>query len=323
MSRLPERTDTPERHELPVWRRLLRVVWLVLTVAGLAWAVQNHWSSMLAALREVDRLRLLLSALFAVAGVGVSGQVWRCLLTGMGYRLDVTPALRVFFVGQLGKYLPGSIWPVLAQMELGRDLGVPPRASAAAVAVFLWVHLVTGAAVALPLLAGSGVLPPWAGAASAPILVLLVAHLMEKALRFAMRVTRREPLERHPDQTTILLAAGWALAMWTFYGLHLWNLVPAGAPVGVLAAGGTFAAAWTLGFLFVIAPAGVGAREGVFLAVLSGSLTLGGALAVAVASRALLTVADALWGVVGLLGVRLSRPTARHRPYDSGSPGSG
>jgi hypothetical protein len=32
---------------------------------------------------------------------------------------------RILFLGQLGKYLPGSVWPVLAQMELGKTYRVP------------------------------------------------------------------------------------------------------------------------------------------------------------------------------------------------------
>jgi glycosyltransferase 2 family protein len=54
----------------------------------------------------------------------------------------------VLFLGQLGKYLHGSVWPVMAQMELDRDYQVPERASGAAVGVFLLVVVGTGLAVA-------------------------------------------------------------------------------------------------------------------------------------------------------------------------------
>ena len=40
-----------------------------------------------------------------------------------GSPLPLAVARRVFLLAQLGKYLPGSVWPVLAQTELGRDLG--------------------------------------------------------------------------------------------------------------------------------------------------------------------------------------------------------
>jgi glycosyltransferase 2 family protein len=50
----------------------------------------------------------------------------------------------VFYLGQLGKYVPGTIWPVVTQMRLGRDYRVPPRTSGAAFAVFMLLLVGTG-----------------------------------------------------------------------------------------------------------------------------------------------------------------------------------
>ena len=48
-------------------------------------------------------------------------------LAGAAGRPGVTAAARaaarIMFIGQLGKYLPGSVWPILAQMELGNASG--------------------------------------------------------------------------------------------------------------------------------------------------------------------------------------------------------
>ena len=46
-------------------------------------------------------------------------QAWQVLLAGLGSPLRTTTAGRIFFIGQLGKYIPGSVWPILTQMELG------------------------------------------------------------------------------------------------------------------------------------------------------------------------------------------------------------
>ena len=47
---------------------------------------------------------------------------WRVLLGDLGTRLPAAPASSIFFVGQLGKYLPGSVWTVVAQAEMGARL---------------------------------------------------------------------------------------------------------------------------------------------------------------------------------------------------------
>ena len=71
-----------------------------------------------------------------------------------GPRCGSEPGLRVFFLAQIGKYVPGSVWVFVAQMELGRSLGVPRRSSGLVRARLRRLHCATGlliAAVTLPI----------------------------------------------------------------------------------------------------------------------------------------------------------------------------
>lgn len=310
--------DREARDERPRWRRALRMAWLLATFIALAFAIWRRWPDVRGAFATLDLTRILVSAGFAAIGVGLSGEVWRRLLTGLGHRLPLRGTARIFFVGQLGKYLPGSLWPVLAQMELGRDFGVAPRTSVAAVASFLWVHIVTGGSIAAITLAWLGVVPAWVGLAGTALGALLWAPLMRKTLMLAMRITRRPPLERYPSQRTVVSATGWAAAMWGCYGLHLAWLVPAGSGPDFFGSTGTFAASWILGFVFIIAPAGAGARETVLVAILTRWLPLGVALAITVTSRILMTIADAAWGAVGSLASGRAHGTVRPDRDDVG-----
>ena len=86
-------------------------------------------------------------------------RVWQRLLAGLGSPLPTTAAARVLFIGQLGKYLPGSVWPVLAQMELGTVYRVPRHRSASASVLAMLASLLTAllvAAVTLPLTGHAG-----------------------------------------------------------------------------------------------------------------------------------------------------------------------
>src|SRR5919202_314074 len=113
-------------------------------------------------------------------------------------RRPVAAGARVFFLGQLGKYLPGSLWPVMAQMELGRDHQVPERASASAVGVFLLVLVGTGlamAAAAAPLLSPNAVHAYWWLLAVLPVALLVtVPPVLNRLLAMGMRLARRPPL---------------------------------------------------------------------------------------------------------------------------------
>jgi hypothetical protein len=63
----------------------------------------------------------------------------RAALAALGGRPPHAGAMRVFYLGQLGKYLPGTIWPAVTQMRLGRDYRVPPRAGPRAVS---WMAMI-------------------------------------------------------------------------------------------------------------------------------------------------------------------------------------
>lgn len=287
------------------WRRAANIGWLVVVTGALGWALWAEWPDVRAALDRLAPWRVVVSGLVGVVGVGVSAQIWRAVLAGLGVALPYAAAARVFFVGQLGKYLPGSVWPVLAQMELGRDHGVERRASVTAVALFLWVHLCTGVILACAVLPLAGAVWPVALVGVPAGVLLLLPGLLRRGVALLLRVTRRQPLEPLPDGRAVALAALWAAAMWLCYGLHLWLLVDGVGGAGTaqpLEMVGVFAAAWVLGFAVLVAPAGAGAREAVLVALLP--LGAGAALAVAILSRALLTVADGLWGSVGAMAAR-------------------
>ena len=98
------------------------------------------------------------------------------LLADLGSPLHLAPASGVFLVGQLGKYLPGSVWSVVAQTEMAARLGVPRRRTGIVGLVTMALALLTGAAVGLPaiplLLRRGGGDSVWFVAVAAALLVL-------------------------------------------------------------------------------------------------------------------------------------------------------
>jgi hypothetical protein len=111
-------------------------------------------------------------------------------------------------------------------------------------------------------------------------------------------------------------AAGWALASWGCYGLHVFVLAAAlgAGHGGVLLAQstGAFAAAWCTGFLLIAAPAGAGVREAVLVLLLGSAIGRSQATVIAVLSRLLFLLADLGWaGVSAALPRRSSKGTGR------------
>jgi hypothetical protein len=224
----------------------------------------------------------------------------------------------------LGKYLPGSVWPVLAQMELGNAYRVPRHRSAAASVLTMVVSLLTGllaALATLPFVAGATAYL-WAFAITPVLLACLHPRVLNAVVGRLLRLTRRPPLELPLTGRAMAAALAWSWASWVLYGLQIWLLATRlGAPPGrtVLLAVGGFAFAWSVGFLVVLAPAGAGVRDVLLIATLSPVLGTSRATAVALMSRALMTAGDLLTAALAAASSRPPGPLGR----TPGSPGPG
>lgn len=294
------------------WRTPARVLVVVVFVCAAGWVLTSRWQEVQPLLGRLSALSVAGSFVAVLAGIFGTFLCWRALLADLGSPLPVPGAMRVFFLGQLGKYLPGSVWPVLAQMELGRSYKVPARATGAAVAVFLVVVVGTGLIVAvpsLPLLADGAAQTYWWTLVALPVAVVLATPpVLNRLIGAALRLARRPALPRPLTLGGIARGAGWALLSWAAYGVHVGVLAQQlGAlptPLLLLVATGAFAAAWTIGFLVVIAPAGAGVRDAALILLLGTALPAPQATVIAVLSRLMFTVGDLAWCLPALVARR-------------------
>lgn len=300
------------------WRRAVQIGFLLLAVALLALALRKNGDEAYDAARDVGAAAALGSLVAVLVGLLASAMVWRALLADLGTALPMRPALHVFFLGQLGKYVPGSVFAIAAQMELGRAHGAPRSRVGTASLLFMGVLVVAGlltAAVALPLTSPEALRDfAWVLAVLPVGLVVLHPPVLTRIVGVLLRLLRRAPLDRPLSRRGVASATGWALVMWGAYGVHLWLLVrpqdTSGRADLLLLSLGAYALAWTAGFLFVVAPAGAGVREVALVAALAPVLDAGAALAVTVLSRVLMTLGDLAWGLVG--GALHPRPGPRN-----------
>lgn len=284
----------------------VRRAFLALALAAAAWAVASRWDEVRDALTALPPLTVLAALVAAFAYVVATMASWRAVLTDLGSNVPLGSAARMFFLSQLGKYLPGGVWNLVAAAEIGADLKIPRRRSVTVMAVALLVTIVTGLLLAVvALLAGPEEVRDtyWAAALSLPALgVLLLPPVVNRLLGFVLRLAGRPPLEHPLSSAGVARASGWALAAWLLAGLQIWLLATALGADATLAtaalAVGAYALAWTVGFLVVVVPAGVGVREAVLGIVLADHLSAGAVVVVVIASRVLMTVADVGLGVV-------------------------
>lgn len=280
----------------------LKSIFVIAALGCCLYGVVSQWASITDALSRISPPALLGSLGAGLAGLGCWMLGWRALLAGCGAPLPVRATTRIMFLGQLGKYVPGSVWALVGQVELARGYGVARTASGAATVLAMATTVATGcltAAVALPLTSADAVRTYWWALALAPVmLTCLHPRVVTWALNVALRLARRPLLDRPVPPRAMAAAVAWTLLGWACFSVHLWLVAPSGS---VALAGGAYALAYVVGFLVIFAPGGLGAREAALVLALAPAVGQAEALVVALASRAVLTVADLLWAGVGRL----------------------
>src|SRR5215469_5355051 len=253
--------------------RAVRWGFVVVAVGLAAYALASDWTAIRDALAHLGLWSVAGALLAVLLAYAVTVQVWRLLLASLGSPLPYTAAAKVLLVGQIGKYVPGSVWPVLASMELGKAHQVPRSRSGSASILQMILSLMTGlivAMVTLPFVAGS--LPYWWALLAVPILLVgLYPRVLNAIIGRLLRAAGQPSPETQLTVGDLLRPMAWSLISWLFYGLQIWILaVRLGAPPGktALLAVGAFAFAWSVGFVVVFAPAGAGIRDVLLLVLL-------------------------------------------------------
>lgn len=256
----------------------------------------RDWPDASAALRDANLWWVAVGALCAVVGMTTIGMGWRGVLRLLGVRVPMGRVVAWYYVGEMGKYLPGGVWPVLGRGELARRGGVPRRRAYASVAMSLGLLYLAGmfvAAAFLPFGVSGGGFNPWMLFLLAlPVGVVLLHHdVLARLIGLVAKVSGRTIDVDIPDWRDSLRLVATYVPTWLFVGGGTWAIARALDPNASFARV-MFATvlSWVVGFMAVPVPAGAGVREAVLAA--SSGLDGGVAAATAIVARVLFVLVD-------------------------------
>ncbi len=254
-----------------------------------------------------------IASLLAAGGMVALAWPWHDVLAALGGRPPSRRlAIAAYFAGEIGKYVPGGIWPVVGRAERARGLGTLPGPAYGSVGMSLGLAYLAAASVAaltlpVPLLeghAGAGLL--WALLVIPVALAALHPRVLAVGVRALERATRRPLSVTVPCwRRSVLLAASYVPA-WLLIGSATTAvalaLAPGADPVVVLAAAVT---SWLVGFVVVIAPGGAGVREVTFAAACGLGFERG--LAIACTARLVFIAVDVVGFLLATRALRRAR----------------
>lgn len=248
---------------------------------------------------------------------------WLYVVTALsGKTIPFRVGARIWFISNLGKYIPGKVWQIVQMGIMSTEQGIDPISSTTAAIVNAGVNV--GCGLAISVIAGKSifdrVLEPigyaWLGRpliVAAVICVCLLPFLLPYLFRFAHdRFGVAAPLEKPPTRA-IAVSVVTNLVAWVLYGAAFKALILGilGTAQGSLADyTAAFALSYVVGYLFFLAPGGIGIREGTLISILV-------AVPLATAPEAsAISVASRLWLVVIEIVPALLFLAYRRRPID-------
>ena len=294
------------------WLFAAALVWFAVASLG------GQWDEVAAGLRGLRPDWLVVGAASALTLVAYAFLIegWRRLIAGAGERLAWRDAAVIWLAGNLGKYVPGKVWSIVAMSGMAAERGVSPSVAAGSSIVMQIVTIAAGAAVVV---ASGGAVPGGTFAAVALVVVIVAALLALPAVipRVLALVGKRAENVRVPPRATLWLTIVIAGTSWVLLSLGFMLFVRAIMPAlggSVVAYVSAYTASYIAGFLAPFAPGGIGVREPLLVIAMTELelATAADAAVIAVASRVWLTVVELVPGLIAL-GVHLSRRTTPSR----------
>ncbi len=242
---------------------------------------------------------------FGALGMVVIAYTWADAVAVMGGSVRRCQSIAWYFVGDVAKYLPGSIWAAVGRGEIARRRGVPaaqayPSVALSLIAVYTASVLTVGILLPFGLVGSSDLgsslfllflVPLGIGALNPRVLGWLLGH--------ARRVTKRSLEIRIPAWHESIILVVRYIPAWLAIGASTWCLTRAlpGVHAPMLRIFVATMLSWTAGFV-TPTPGGAGVREAVFVAI--SGLAAGPAVTVAVTSRVIFVLVDVLGALAGL-----------------------
>lgn len=290
-------------------RSARRIALALLALAAIALsghAIATQWRAFVeSGARLTPRWSLIaLSSALVLLAYAILIETWRRMVRAWDADIPWSQAARIWFISNLGRYLPGKVWQIGAMGVMAQERGVSMLAATGSALVINLVNLLAG--FGLVLVTGA----EYFEARSAAILlgaflvagILLAPRVIPIAARVAGRILRRDiALPALPDRAVWLASVG-CLAAWILYGIAFRVFV-----AGVLGAApgrttsyiAAFTGSYLAGYIVLFAPGGIGVREGSLIVALGrlGLAHTGAAGVISLTSRLWLTILEVLPGL--------------------------
>jgi hypothetical protein len=282
-------------------------VGVALAAVALAFVGQrlaSNWDDVSDSLETANPAWIVAAVTLAATGMTAIALPWRRALRLLGGSLAPVDTVARYYLGELGKYIPGGLWPVVGRGELARRGGVARSAAYGSVALSLAalylaaMFLVVAGAPAI-LSSGSDAGRYLWALALLPVGVIFLHHaVLARVRRLGESLLGRTISAEVPRWRDSLVLVACYVPAWLSIGTATWAVARGlGQDVSWLDVAPAAVLSWIVGFVLVPVPGGMGVREATFVAA-AGALDPGVAAAVALLTRLVFMTVDAVGALI-------------------------
>ncbi len=251
---------------------------------------------------DIEVAQMGFSALLLIIAFGLMVGIWLFIMRRMGEHLTFTRGWRIWFISNLGRYIPGKFWQVATLIWLAGEEGISRRITGASVIIGHVLSILASLVMFIFLFSNEAeLLSPRLIIALIILVVLLLCMVypknLERLLNWGLRFFRKEAIEVRLTLKDIVYIFLLYLCGWMLYGIAFYYFVDSLVPVSynrLLETASIFAVSYVLGFVVIIAPGGLGVREGIMALLLAQIVPAYLAVGISVFARIWATAAEGL-----------------------------
>jgi uncharacterized membrane protein YbhN (UPF0104 family) len=263
---------------------------------------------------QINVFRIVASFILLLLCYPLTPIVWMKILDSLNEKISFQKAFSIFYISQLGKYLPGRIWAFVGQIHLTQQEGIPAKKALVCSLLFQVLNAI-GTIYAFTISFLFWDKYPLAIRLLLFFLVLIVSILFlrsdifERAVTFILHKVLKRDARVQVDKTILAYIFTILLLSWIVFGVAYYFLICSFYPIskinGVIFAG-IHAISWLIGYFTFLTPGGLGIREGVQVYMLHLFIPLPISIVIALASRIWLTIGELTVALIPLL-LRIKR----------------
>jgi uncharacterized membrane protein YbhN (UPF0104 family) len=264
----------------------IRIILILVILYFVYVQLSKNWQEAVNYSWQINIPILILSLVLHLITFVFFSYVWSFIIGAFGYRVKLRHAFKISYIANLGRYIPGKIWPVFGMAYLARQLKINEESSVTSWAIAMIFTLpsafMAGAICVLfsPELFESGI-SGFAGTAFYLALLVIfiislilivwpgaVFSLVNKILKRLKRPTINFNIN---IKTALFIYSGYVIC-WFAFGLAFWLFVSAitsSNNLPIIPSVASFIIAYQIGYLAFFAPGGIGVRELVLTAILA------------------------------------------------------